>query len=385
MGVFRVADHHNSRLVIYYCKGMIEVVEKYQKYGINPLLISVATGQDVANISPRPTVAMLPGKYPKTVYKHIKTINEEFPENIFRLTCGNCGKSGDYDLGTLVFSKDSAEEKKEVEKFQVLGYFRCKHCNAAGDWKLSPRIYTMLAAKVAATAINGPTEADKPEGVIFGKAVIDNDFLPRWGSDAESYFLKKLTETPDNAYLWNRLGNTYYRGKRPELAVLAHEQALLNDIGQVESHYSIGKILIECGELEKASEHLRQAVAYSHQYKNLTAYDLREIVVGAIEILLTIYKQSGNKINMLPKPDEQAIAHLTKSQIAATLSFDFEIEDDRRETLYPLAEVYIGDRRNELLPEERAIRKQSNKVVWPVASKVNKQKPSKKKKNKKRK
>ncbi|MBP2661466.1 MAG: hypothetical protein H6Q69_4498 [Firmicutes bacterium] len=305
---------------------MIDVVEKYQKYGINPLLISVATGQAVGTISQRPTAAMLPGKYSKIVYKHIKEVNEEFPENIFRLTCGKCGKSGDYDLGTIVFSTDSTDTGNGVEKFQALGYFRCKHCNTAGEW----------------------------------------------------------VETPDNAYFWNRLGNSYYRGKRPDLAVFAHEQALANDIGQVESHYSIGKILIECGELEKASEHLRQAVAFSYQYKYLKAYDLREIIVGAIEILLTIYKRSSNKINILPKPNEQAMAHLTKSQIAATAMLDFEIEYDRRETLYPLAEVYLGDRRNELLPEERAIRKQSNTPVWPLASKVNKQKPAKKNKNKKR-
>ena len=359
-------------------------MEKYQKYGINPLLISVATGQAVTSLSQRPTVAMLPGKYPKLVYKHIKTVNEEFPENIFRLTCEKCGKSGDYDFGTIVFSADSTKAKIGTEQFQALGYFRCKHCNTAGEWELSSRVQTMLTAKMAAAAALSLTGAHRSDGVMFGEAIIDSVFLPHWGSDAESYFLKKLTETPDNAYLWNRLGNTYYRGKRPELAVLAHEQALLNDIGQVESHYSIGKILIECGELEKASEHLRQAVAFSHQYKYLTAYDLREIVVGALEILLTISKQSDNKINMLPKPNEQAIAHLTKSQIAATATFDFEIEYDRRETLYPLAEVYMGERRNELLPEERAIRKQNNKAVWPLTSKVNKQKPSRKNRNKKR-
>jgi len=363
---------------------MIDVVEKYQKYGINPLLISVATGQAVGTISQRPTAAMLPGKYSKIVYKHIKEVNEEFPENIFRLTCGKCGKSGDYDLGTIVFSTDSTDTGNGVEKFQALGYFRCKHCNTAGEWVLSPRIQAMIAMKMAAAAMINMAGADRTDGVIFGEAIIDSAFLPQWGSDAESYFLKKLTETPDNAYFWNRLGNSYYRGKRPDLAVFAHEQALANDIGQVESHYSIGKILIECGELEKASEHLRQAVAFSYQYKYLKAYDLREIIVGAIEILLTIYKRSSNKINILPKPNEQAMAHLTKSQIAATAMLDFEIEYDRRETLYPLAEVYLGDRRNELLPEERAIRKQSNTPVWPLASKVNKQKPAKKNKNKKR-
>ncbi len=362
-------------------------MEKYQKYGIDPLLISVATGQDVANLSVRPTVAMLPGKYPKLVYKCMNKVNAEFPENILRLTCGKCGKSGDYDLGTLVFPAKAAEAGKAVEKFQALGYFRCKHCNAAGEWELSPRVKTMLAGKMVAALVTNPVGSDRQEGAIFGEALIDNVFSPCWGSDAESYFLKKLSETPDNAYFWNRLGNAYYRGKRPELSVFAHEQAITKDVCQVESHFTLGKILIECGEMELAGDHLRQAVAFSHQYTYLTAYDLREIIVGSLEILLTIYKQSENKINMLPKPQKQVISQHNKSQIAATLALDFEVDADRRDTLYPLAEVYLGERRNELLPEQCATSNQPNKAktAWPLVGKPNKQKPPKKNKKKNKK
>lgn len=358
-------------------------MEKYQKYGINPLLISIATDQDLINVSPRPTVAMLPSKYSKIVYKHIQAVNSEFPENIFRLTCEACGRSGDYDLGTLVIPTDNLEHDNEIEKIQALGYFRCKHCNAAGKWELSERVKAILVAKVAAVALGNATENGMSQGVIFGKALIDKEFAPRWGNEAEDYFLEKLAQNPDNAYLWNRLGNTYCRGKRPELAVCAHEQAVIKDMEQIESHFSLGKILIECGELEKASEHLRQAVAFSYKYKQLPAYDLREIVVEALEILLSIYNQSDNQIDMLPRPSEWENNHLVKNQIAATAIHDFEVDFNRRETLYPLAEVYLGERRNELPPEARAIQTQVRKKAWPAVSKVNKQKPPKK--NKKRK
>jgi tetratricopeptide (TPR) repeat protein len=356
-------------------------MEKYQKYGINPLLISIATGQDVANLSLRPTVSMLPGRYSKIVYKYMDVVNSEFPENIFRLTCGQCGKSGDYDLGTLVFPV-GIEAGGAVEKFQALGYFRCKHCNSAGEWEMSSRMRTMLAGKMAAAAFDNPQNGHLSGQIIFGEALIDNVFSPRWGSDTENYFLKKLADNPQNAYFWNRLGNAYYRGKRPELAVFAHEQAVTNDVGQVESHFSLGKKLFSCGELEQAAAHLRQAVAFSHQYKYLTAYDLMEIIVGSLEILFTIYKQSDNKINMLPKPNEQTLA---KNQIAATSMLDFEIDVDRRETLYPLAELYLGDRVNELRFEQRTASNYRSKVVWPMASKANKQKPPKKNKKKNKK
>jgi tetratricopeptide (TPR) repeat protein len=358
-------------------------LEKYQRHGINPLLISIATGQDVEHVSSRPTIAMLPGKYPKLIYKHLKTVNGEFPETIFRLTCAQCGKGGDYDLGTLVVPATVGEDEKRIEKIQALGYFRCKHCNTAGEWILSSRMRTMLAGKmVAAAALN--VKNKQSDEVIFGEALIDNDFAPRWGSDAESYFLQKLVETPDNAYFWNRLGNTYYRGKRPELAAVAHEQALVKDMGQVESHFSLGQILFDCGEFEKAAEHLRQAVAFSHQYEHLPAYNLRELIVGALTILFAIYNKSDRKIDMLPKPGELEIAHFTKSEIAATAKLDFDIDPNRRETFYPLAEAYLGSRRIGLPPEKRSLLVRNSKANWPVASKVNKQKPSKKNKSRKK-
>ena len=360
-------------------------MEKYQKHGINPLLISIATSQEFDSAL-RPTVSMLPSKYAKLVYKNMNAVNEEFPENIFRLTCQKCGKSGDYDLGTLVFPLKAAESKIGLEKFQAMGYFRCKHCNTAGEWELSPRVETMLAGKMAEAVVANNPENVQP-GVIFGEALIDKSFAPRWGSDTENYFFKKLTEKPNDAYLWNRLGNAYYRGKRPELAVTAHEQAIANDETQVESHFSLGKILVACRELELAAVHLRQAVAFSYQYKFLSAYDLREIIVAALEMLLTIYKQSDNKIDMLPKPNEQVMLQASKKQIAATAMLDFDIDVASRETLYPLAEVYLGERRNELLPEQSATTYWQGKgrPVWPAVSKPNKQKPSKKNKKKKRK
>lgn len=360
-------------------------MEKYQKHGINPLLISIATGQDSESVSSRPTIAMLPGKYPKLIYKHIKTLNSEFPEAIFRLTCTQCGKGGDYDLGTLVVPATVGEDEKRIEKMQALGYFRCKHCNAAGEWVLPSRMRTMLAGKMVAAALHNGVKDKQSDEVVFGEALIDNDFAPRWGSDAESYFLEKLVERPDNAYLWNRLGNTYYRGKRPELAAVAYEQALVQDMGQVESHFSLGQILFDCDEFEKAAEHLRQAVAFSHQYEHLPVYNLRELIVGALTILFAIYNKSNHKIDMLPKPSELEIAHFTKSEIAATAKLDFDIDPNRRETLYPLAEVYLGARRIELPPEKRSILARSSKANWPVASKINKQKPSKKNKSRKKK
>ncbi|WP_425061287.1 tetratricopeptide repeat protein [Sporomusa carbonis] len=360
------------------------VMEKYQKHGINPLLISMASGQDIASVSPRPTVAMLPGKYPKLVYKHIKELNSEFAENIFRLTCGKCGKNGDYDLGTLAIPVITGEGTRATDKFQAVGYFRCKHCNAAGDWNLSPTIQTMLAGKLAAAVIKQTIETEASSDIVLGQVLIDNDFTPRWGSDAEDYFLEKLGKNPENAYLWNRLGNIYYKGKRPELAVTAYEQALARDAGQVESMFSLGRILADCGYLETAAEYLRQAVAFAHQYNLLTAHDLRELIVSALTILLAIYNKTDHEIDMLPTPNELAIAQFANSEIAATVQLDFEINPGRCETLYPLAEVYMGARRDELPPAERKTPIPRRKVAWPLPGKVNKQKPPKKNKNKKR-
>lgn len=68
-----------------------------------------------------------------------------------------------------------------------------------------------------------------------GQIALYDGSTPRWVTDAEENFLTKLRENGQNGFLWNRLGNLYFKGGRPELAAAAYEKSLQVDPSPVPS------------------------------------------------------------------------------------------------------------------------------------------------------
>lgn len=90
---------------------------------INPLLISLLTGRDIADIPEKPTLAMRPGRYVKTIAKHRYDINEQYESNEYYLICGYYGKKRQYDLGLLVFDLKRWEKDKRNTLYAGSGIF----------------------------------------------------------------------------------------------------------------------------------------------------------------------------------------------------------------------------------------------------------------------
>lgn len=122
---------------------------------IHPLLISTLTGQALSSISEKPTVSQLPGVLTKLIAKHKKKIELKFEPNKQFLICGHCGSRRKYDLGLVAYNLESWKENEgelagpspstSINIFnymQTTGYFRCKQCNGAGDWKLKSSMFT---------------------------------------------------------------------------------------------------------------------------------------------------------------------------------------------------------------------------------------------------
>ncbi|MBN6205685.1 hypothetical protein JYK21_04400 [Ralstonia pickettii] len=61
------------------------------------------------------------------------------------ITCKSCGRKGKYDVGLMVINTDLEKDNKEEsnKKIQTTGYFRCKHCNDAGNWEMSADFYIL--------------------------------------------------------------------------------------------------------------------------------------------------------------------------------------------------------------------------------------------------
>ncbi|MEN6565504.1 MAG: hypothetical protein ABFC57_04320 [Veillonellales bacterium] len=188
-----------------------------RKYGINPKLIAVMAGVDMSELPSNPTATHLPGKYAKLVAKNMDKIPPSEIKNSYRLKCGHCGKTGEYNLGTVAFdpariaNARNSDKSRILDCIQVPAYFRCKHCNGAGKWELAGNPAMLEMGLMAAMLLNTCIDSDSSDRFMVGTILVDGDFRLHWGTDAEEHFLAKLGKDPEDAYRWNRLGNYFYK------------------------------------------------------------------------------------------------------------------------------------------------------------------------------
>jgi tetratricopeptide (TPR) repeat protein len=335
---------------------------------INPLLISVLTGEDMESIPPLPTVEMLPGQYVKLIAGKIKKIERTFKPNRHLLICGYCRNLGFYDLGLIAFHflRHEQDEKKFrqagepfepafLDYIQSTGYFRCHHCNGAGAWETED-------ASFSSRELIWMLQSIEKSKMKAHEIRLYDGSMPRWASDAEESFLCKLRESGEDGYLWNRLGNLFLRGGRPELAASAFERSLQVDRSQMESYYSLGDLLLQIGDMEKAAPLLRLALIYGGSYGKLETVRFREMLATVLQMLRDIHLRSRRKIAFLPTSDEWALVHsVCESAASAELNLlslaDLDISIKDRTSFYPLAEIFMGLRRNELPAHERTLDK----------------------------
>jgi hypothetical protein len=284
------------------------------------------------------------------------------------LICDHCGSKGKYDLGFVAFNleryqkdqNDSSDKILPVQRdmmdyVQTTGYFRCKQCNGAGDWKAKDPffIFGLLTGLLA----GGEEEESR---YMAGEISLYDGSKPKWATDAEENFLHKLRENGQDGYLWNRLGNLYLKGGRPELAAAAYEKSIQVDPSQVESHYSLGGLLYQVDELEKSAYHSRMMLVYARHYQKMAILDLREILAVGLQNLYDIHVESDRKIPFMPTKEEMEVLNSFKEAAAGsedpTLALvDLEVFPDDRKSFYPVAEMYMWLRRDEIPASERTL------------------------------
>lgn len=296
---------------------------------INPKLIQALTGRELDSISPSPKNKELGGKYVKTIVDRRSMIEPMFPKNEIMLQCKSCGRKGKYDIGLVSF--DIPEKKEDIKstEHQMTGYFRCKHCNAAGEWEKSTELYMMsIAAMLAPDMSEGQFE--------FGKTQLFDGTSHQYATDAEEHLLSLIAKSPNDGFLWNRLGNLYQKGSRPELAMAAFEKSIAVDPQQAESHYSIGALLAEVKDDLNAMHHFHQVMLTAEKYDKMDDKGIRDLVAYGIANALQISIHSKGKIPFLPTRD--AVPGL-KSE---TSIMNIEIDPDDITSFYPIADTFLG-------------------------------------------
>ncbi|GMA63770.1 hypothetical protein [Alicyclobacillus fastidiosus] len=200
---------------------------------------------------------------------------------------------------------------------------------------------------LAATLRWSVTDDDDGSVVQFGSFQSFDGHEPKSATDAEEHLLDLIVQKPDDAFLWNRLGNVYRRGGAPELAVVAFEQSLRNDSAQVESHASLANILYHIDELEACIRHSHLALAHARFYTKLEFTERHKMIRLLLRNLLDASMALDNTDLFLPSRElmEAAAFHHGKpvaesDGILDLRSFDLYLDDI--DSFAGLADVYVG-------------------------------------------
>ena len=346
---------------------------------INPRLIKLLSGLKTSDIPKKPGHSLLPGTYVTRVTKKIKDIPRVHPSNIMPLVCNYCGHMGKYDLGMILVdhtkylsllenikmhAKGTDWQDPMQQCIYTLGYFRCNHCNGAGDWKLTE----MAIQEIQKYSIMALLDTDKARrrGFAYGNVCSDGGkVMSNSASETEDHYLRRLTEKPEDPYLWNRLGNVYYKGGRPDLAVAVFEKSLQYDPEQVESLFSLGIILFGAKEHEEAYKYLRRVLIFARNYRQMQVIDLREILAETLRIITIIFREPEKILAALPMANDflsdEEIRQMQGDKGLNYVEFIFNSEDSR--SLYPLAESYMAMLREELPSDERTLEKHVKRKI----------------------
>ncbi|GGB57585.1 tetratricopeptide repeat protein [Virgibacillus dakarensis] len=337
---------------------------------INPLLIQQLTDKEITEIQKFPTLSSLPGKYARLINRQKENIPKHFEENSFMLTCKSCGRKGKYDVGLMVVNVDREEDGEGTEyPIQTTGYFRCKHCNDAGNWEMPSQFIIASMAGILAKGSFGMENR-----CTVGKNLLYDGSWHLFSSDAELHLLHQLKEDPDNSFVWNRLGNLYDKGNRPEIAACVYEYSVVIDPGQIESHYTLGQYFFQIKDLERAAHHYKQMLLGASEYQLLAAEDLRQMVASGLANLFDVFQESNGNIPFLPTKEELESAGKLKEMEKYVVDMKVDIVEGELESFYPFAEIYMGAQSKKLPNRLRTL-----KVPKPATKKKKKWKKRKKK------
>ncbi|KGA96754.1 hypothetical protein AJ85_16955 [Alkalihalobacillus alcalophilus ATCC 27647 = CGMCC 1.3604] len=328
---------------------------------INPQLICALTGKKKEEVPELPTLSALPSKYVQLVSKNIKKIVPPFESNLQFLICKNCGKKAQYNLGHLTINLRNYNKNKqaEVDEYvQPTGYFRCKQCNSAGKWDITNEYRIMLISALMMLSSNS-----EDSRFSLGENRLFDGSSHTYATDSEEHLLNTLMESKEDSFVWNRLGNLYYKGGRADLAACAYEHSIALNPQQTESLFSLGMILSAIGEAQEAANYLHKMLISSSSYRQMKASDLRDLLSNGLNELFHLNTLSNGVISVPPPIELYKEFHINipSSEEGSIEVLEGEIVTDDLTSFYPIAELFMGERSKELPGNKKYFMKKKKK------------------------
>ncbi|MFC7062346.1 tetratricopeptide repeat protein [Halobacillus seohaensis] len=311
---------------------------------INPRFIQMLTGRKKEDVKENPSIVDLKSDHTKVIVENRESLRPE-SLNSFKLKCGHCNQNGIYEVGKVAINVMD-KKKPTHEDFQLNGYFRCKHCNAAGDWEL-PTDLMMLGI----TAMITPEKmADR---CFVGKNAMFDGSSHRFATDGEEHLLDLLEQNPKDAFLWNRLGNLFQTCGRPELAAASFEKSISYQPDQLESQYSLGFLFEDVGEFEKAADHYEKVLIAAESYKEFDAPKLRDMLASTLNLLFCIHLKTDETIPFLSEYVRDRISEVVQFKFTRVLDWNPVLDPADYTTFYPLAEAFMGEQSKQIPKSEQ--------------------------------
>src|SRR5699024_2255124 len=137
--------------------------------------------------------------------------------------------------------------------------------------------------------------------------------------------------------------NVYESGGRYDLATAAYEQSLSIDNKQIESAFTLGKLLYQVDAFDAATKYYKQALIFADEYTKLPSDQLLELLANVLAQSFSIFQITNGKTNFAPLADDYLAVGKTMNQLAsASTNSTFTLNPDDHTSFYPLAEVYMG-------------------------------------------
>ncbi|RSL34061.1 tetratricopeptide repeat protein [Salibacterium salarium] len=330
---------------------------------INPKLYYMLTNHPVPETETHPTSALLPGQFAHVAAEQLNKMSRFFRRNRHLLTCEQCGHREKYNIGQPLLdyslvdrSKLVTQEMTVMDKVQFPFYFRCVHCNGAGEWKWSDR----LEKSVYLGALGNTENPDDPSIPLNGESRLFDDYKPKWATSGEDYMLDLIQKDRSNADLWYKLGNLYYKSHRADLAAAVLEKAVELNPWHTEALYTLAQLL-DTIDLKASHFYFHQVLLTVGSNKEMDIYMLRDVAAHSLWELESIYMESEESLPLFPSAQEaEGIADsplhdfltLTDEEKISFLNGS-DVNAKTLESFYPLAEMFLTEQKEELSSKDQ--------------------------------